>query len=421
MHGLYIVLLYTLTAVAFSARVKSRGSLHNDASPLLSYNPGDIIFGEFQLSSFLGIHNRNPDLAQEQESILQRAMSGEESDAAQPTSGQILKMHQVMGRQAPLYSPPETDDFNVSEQFLGSGNFGDVWRAKRVSDGQPVVLKYLVHSNSRRHWLASEAPEKTKAEYARECKVPQALEQACVQNTTLCRYSRHFPKCYGTTAQSNEAIPVYVALEDAGSGCKDLDKWVMESPRTHEQMMNFTEQLYEALALLHHIGWAHQDVKPENVMIKADQTLWLIDFGCANEIGNGTDFQMWGDRTWLGPEVMQTPPTTSIFMDMWGSGLTVLYMFTQMAFWRAVPQHALANVQSQLQMDADVIGTVIMTYLCQRHRQHLPGPSSRCTSADLFGDQVLLGVKGTNRAVAVPRSIALLGSISTACKPVDSR
>ncbi|TWO70627.1 serine/threonine protein kinase [Caenimonas sedimenti] len=46
-------------------------------------------------------------------------------------------------------------------------------------------------------------------------------------------------------------------------------------------------QAAEALATVHHQGWVHRDVKPANLLLRADGTLALADFGCACPRGAG--------------------------------------------------------------------------------------------------------------------------------------
>jgi serine/threonine protein kinase len=46
-------------------------------------------------------------------------------------------------------------------------------------------------------------------------------------------------------------------------------------------------QAAEALARVHHQGWVHRDVKPANLLLRADGSLALADFGCACPRGEG--------------------------------------------------------------------------------------------------------------------------------------
>lgn len=57
-----------------------------------------------------------------------------------------------------------------------------------------------------------------------------------------------------------------------------------------ELVRYFTRQLVEAVAVLHKVnGLAHLDLKPDNVVIKSDCSLALIDFAHAHHVFSNTN------------------------------------------------------------------------------------------------------------------------------------
>eukprot|EP00009_Paramoeba_aestuarina_P010017 CAMPEP_0201542878 /NCGR_PEP_ID=MMETSP0161_2-20130828/72273_1 /ASSEMBLY_ACC=CAM_ASM_000251 /TAXON_ID=180227 /ORGANISM="Neoparamoeba aestuarina, Strain SoJaBio B1-5/56/2" /LENGTH=226 /DNA_ID=CAMNT_0047950567 /DNA_START=1001 /DNA_END=1678 /DNA_ORIENTATION=+ len=62
-------------------------------------------------------------------------------------------------------------------------------------------------------------------------------------------------------------------------------------PRTARMWLEVCAQLFDILNLLHSANWAHLDVKPSNVLVQEeDLKVFLIDFGCADEIGGPEPF-----------------------------------------------------------------------------------------------------------------------------------
>jgi len=260
----------------------------------------------------------------------------------------------------PLYRPDDPEGYAIAGAgavgFLGSGNFGDVWRAKKGS--QPVVLKFMVNPQTRLHSTGGQASPEAKKEYHNDCEVPRMIQDAVSKNQGLQPYAKHFAKCYASTASNDPQYrnqPVYVALEDAGPGCKDLNGWVpktlKEAPNTINaaKMEDFAKQLFEALALVHHVGVVHQDTKPENIMITKAGVLWLVDFGRANrlmkqEVVVGRTYTTCGTPDYFAPELVASQGHTHA-LDWWTLGiLTFELLAGHPPFEAATPMQTYAKV-----------------------------------------------------------------------------
>lgn len=63
-----------------------------------------------------------------------------------------------------------------------------------------------------------------------------------------------------------------------------------------------------ALAALHHAGWIHCDVKPENVMVTADGTAKLLDFGLARPTNAPSTEHFAGTPRYMAPEQLRGEP-----------------------------------------------------------------------------------------------------------------
>ncbi|MBN1238609.1 MAG: bifunctional protein-serine/threonine kinase/phosphatase [Gammaproteobacteria bacterium] len=65
-----------------------------------------------------------------------------------------------------------------------------------------------------------------------------------------------------------------------------LRQWMTDNPHPElETVRSIAEQIAKGLRAFHRRGMLHQDLRPENVMIDADGTVKIIDFGCARVDG----------------------------------------------------------------------------------------------------------------------------------------
>lgn len=72
---------------------------------------------------------------------------------------------------------------------------------------------------------------------------------------------------------------------------------------SYEQIYDILIQLCRALGFIHSRLMVHCDIKPENIRIKPDGTLKLMDFGLMNQLGMRSDGKITGTVTYLPPEV----------------------------------------------------------------------------------------------------------------------
>jgi tRNA A-37 threonylcarbamoyl transferase component Bud32 len=94
----------------------------------------------------------------------------------------------------------------------------------------------------------------------------------------------------------------YIAMEHFPAG--DL-RQRMKSPLSQATALNYLEQIASALYAIHSVGILHRDMKPANVMLRADGSLCLIDFGLAK--ANAADPELTGKREIFGTPYYMSP------------------------------------------------------------------------------------------------------------------
>src|SRR5438552_2219529 len=149
--------------------------------------------------------------------------------------------------------------FEVEKQ-LGGGAMGSVYRARYCKTGQRVALKVMAPGLG--------GNETALARFEREAKV---LKQLSHRNIVRFYIGSRF-----------QGAPYYAMEYIEG---ESLDHVLQRRGRlTWEEVTELGRQVCAALQHAHEQGIVHRDLKPSNLMITADSTLKLTDFGIAKDL-----------------------------------------------------------------------------------------------------------------------------------------
>ena len=112
--------------------------------------------------------------------------------------------------------------------------------------------------------------------------------------------------------------------------CGDL-KQRLQQPITPEQSIEYVRRIAMALQPVHAAGLMHRDLKPPNVMLRADCSVVLIDFGLAKQQNAHTASTELGIRRgspyYMSPEQVQGMPLDSR-SDLYSLGVIFYEMLT---------------------------------------------------------------------------------------------
>ena len=176
-----------------------------------------------------------------------------------------------IGDEAP---PPITIRGYKARRFIGRGAMATVYAADRLSDGHTVAIKILDADLS--------TDEVQVKRFMNEFSL-----QSKIQSVYVARIHEH-----GFTDDH-----IYIVMEYFPGG--DL-KRLLGTRISPRRALIFFYQLAVALEDIHRCGILHRDLKPQNIMFRADRSVVLMDFG----LSRGLDF---AQTLTMPGEVLGTP------------------------------------------------------------------------------------------------------------------
>ena len=149
---------------------------------------------------------------------------------------------------------------------LGRGGMGVVYKARQTGLGRLVALKMILH--------AEHAGREERQRFLREAEAVAGLRHGNIVQIYQVGATEPEP--------GRDAVP-FMALEflDGGS----LDRKIAGTPWPPRPAAELVETLSRAVHHAHAAGVIHRDLKPANVLLAADDTPKITDFGLAKRIG----------------------------------------------------------------------------------------------------------------------------------------
>jgi eukaryotic-like serine/threonine-protein kinase len=189
---------------------------------------------------------------------------------------------------------------------LGAGGMGEVYRAKDTNLDRDVAIKVLPES------FALDADRV--ARFAREAKTLAALNHP------------NIAAIYGLEKASGLTALVLELVEG-----EDLSAHIARGAMPLAEALPIARQIADALEAAHEQGIVHRDLKPQNIKVRADGTVKVLDFGLAKAMDPAG-----------GPaaDVANSPTLTARATQMGLIMGTAAYMAPEQARGRAVDRRA---------------------------------------------------------------------------------
>ena len=158
--------------------------------------------------------------------------------------------------------------FNITAK-LGEGGMGEVYRAQDTKLGREVAIKVLPEA------VAAD-PERL-ARFEREAKVLASLNHPSIAAI----YTLESAAPEGQLGAP--ARPVHFLVMELVDG-EDLAARIARGPMDAEAAVPIALHIATALEAAHEKGIIHRDLKPANVMLTAEGTVKVLDFGLAKAL-----------------------------------------------------------------------------------------------------------------------------------------
>ena len=188
---------------------------------------------------------------------------------------------------------------------IGAGGMGEVYRVRNVISDRIEAMKVLLPSLSQQPDLAER--------FTREIRV-----QATMQHPNIAGLNTAFHF-------NNQLVMIMVYVDGV-----PLDERLRQGPIPLPDCLDYVIQVLRALSYAHQRGITHRDIKPSNIMVLADGTVKLMDFGIANVAKDpkltGTGMAV-GSPYYMSPEQVrgELPDPRS---DIYSLGITLYELVT---------------------------------------------------------------------------------------------
>jgi eukaryotic-like serine/threonine-protein kinase len=188
----------------------------------------------------------------------------------------------------------------VLDEQIGTGGYGEVWRATDTALSRPVAIK-LLHP---RYTQRSEALARFRAE---------ARHAGGLSHENIAQVLDYGEPVGGQPPYLVMELVDGPSLEDALAG----------GPLESSQTMDIVAQTAAGLQAAHAAGMIHRDIKPGNLLLAPGGTVKITDFGIAHTIGSApvtASGELIGTPGYLAPERAEGEQATPA-SDMYSLGM----------------------------------------------------------------------------------------------------
>ena len=168
-----------------------------------------------------------------------------------------------------MLKPGDTVDRYTLEAVLGEGGMGSVYRAHDERLDRHVALKVV------------RAPEKDEDEAARREGTARLVREARAAAKLT------HPNAVGIYDVGEVGGTAFIAMELVSG--KTLRALMSEGDQPLSSRIRWLADVARALSAAHRAGIVHRDVKPENVMVRPDGMVKVLDFGIARRASRDVD------------------------------------------------------------------------------------------------------------------------------------
>ncbi|KAL3653538.1 hypothetical protein CASFOL_003219 [Castilleja foliolosa] len=197
-------------------------------------------------------------------------------------------------------------------KLLGRGTFGHVYVGFNSETGEMCAMKEVTL-------------------FADDAKSKESQKQLGQEIALLSRLKHpNIVQYYGSETVADK---LYIYLEYVSGG--SIHKILQDYGKLGESAIrSYTQQILSGLAYLHAKNTVHRDIKGANILVDPNGRVKLADFGMAKHMtGQSCPLSFKGSPYWMAPEVIRNSNGSSLPVDIWSLGCTVLEMATAKPPW----------------------------------------------------------------------------------------
>ena len=191
-------------------------------------------------------------------------------------------------------------------EYIGSGSYGEVWKARNDASGGDVAIKFYIMLD-----------EKGREEFMSEYEIAYGLTH---RNLLTASY-------IGTWENRPFLVMRYCPQ---GSSVKLIGQ-LTPNGENEKVLWRFIHDVASGLAYLHDVEpdpIVHQDIKPDNILQDNDGGFVITDFGISKKIrstmrSQSTRAVKAGAVAYMGPERFSSQPTPIMASDIWSLGASI--------------------------------------------------------------------------------------------------
>jgi len=199
-------------------------------------------------------------------------------------------------------------------EFLDKGGFGAVFSGK---------LQLDPNSKKREKYAIKKLPHHEK--FDRLSNYSEIFYMSHLNHPNICNFKGAYfiPGDSHTTEQKNE---VWMIMEYLQGGTLNEASKIVKLSEKHVAFV--AREMLKALKFIHEQGFAHRDLKSQNVMLSIEGQVKLIDFGLMCDFRKGPRTRMLGSPYWIPPEMIKSEPH-SFEVDVWSMAVCLLELIIQ--------------------------------------------------------------------------------------------